>query len=427
MAMEVKRAISDSKQFSTNGNLDPWRYKYADRANALVASEIRALFTATQNPNIISLAGGMPHLASMPFGEIAEVLKDVITVHGEEMWQYSTAQGDPRLRKLVLDICALESVKTSPDNVVITSGSQQALDYITRIFINPGDVILAEAPNYVGALGVFRSYQAEVVNVVMDDNGIVPDLLEKQLEILDRVGKRVKFLYTVPNFHNPAGVTLSLDRRPKVLEICKKYEILILEDNPYGLLSFSGTVLPAIHSFDYDETLGYAPNVVYLGSFSKIMAPGFRVGWMCVPNGIKEKAILSSESAILCPSTASQMTLIAYLEHFDWRGQIERYREIYAERHNAMVTAIRKYLPYCEFHDPAGGFYIWLKVPDYINTKQIQQECLDAGVAYVPGRGFYATGEGDNYMRLSFCFPTPEHIEEGVKRIANVLDKYVQK
>jgi DNA-binding transcriptional MocR family regulator len=405
--------------------LDPWRYRYADRASALVASEIRALFEASNDPNVVSLAGGMPHLASMPFKEISEVVAKMMTEQGEEMWQYGSAQGNPRLRELVLDISGIESVKADPDNVVITSGSQQALDYITRIFINPGDVILAEAPNYVGALGVFRSYQAEIQNVIMDENGIIPDLLEHQLELLDRVGKRVKFLYTVPNFHNPAGVTLAVERRPKVLEICKKYGILVLEDNPYGLLSFDSTIYPSIYSYDYDETLEYAPNVVYLGSFSKIMAPGFRVGWMVCPEGIKNKLVLSAESAMLCPSNASQMTLIAYMENFDWKEQIRKYRAIYKERHDAMVDALAEFLPQCEYDDPKGGFYIWLKVPEGINTKTIQHESLKAGIAYVPGRGFYATGEGDDRMRISFCFPTPEHIREGVKRLAGVINKHL--
>jgi DNA-binding transcriptional MocR family regulator len=413
--------MQENKRF-----LDPWRYKYADRSHSLVASEIRALFEASNRPEVISLAGGMPQLRSMPFKEISEVIADVITEKGEMMWQYGSAQGNYRLRELVLDISALEGVTATPDNVVITSGSQQALDYITRIFINPGDVILAEAPNYVGALGVFRSFQAEVANVAIDDLGLVPDKFEKQLKRLDQIGKRVKFLYTVPNFHNPSGVTLANERRPKVLEICKKYDVLIVEDNPYGLLSFDGDIHLSLYSYDYDAELGYAPNVVYLGSFSKIMAPGFRVGWSVVPKGIKEKLVLSSESAILCPSNASQMTLIAYLENFDWKKQIETYRNIYKERHDAMVEAIRKYLPYCDFHDPSGGFYIWLKVPEHINTKHIQAECIEAGVAYVPGRGFFATGEGDDYMRLSFCFPTPAHITEGVRRLATVLDKYVK-
>ncbi|MDR1861850.1 MAG: PLP-dependent aminotransferase family protein [Candidatus Ancillula sp.] len=406
--------------------LDPWRYKYADRANALVASEIRALFATASNPDIISLAGGMPHLAGMPFAQMADVLRDVMIENGEEMWQYGSAQGNPELRKLILQITEIEGTTADPDNVVITSGSQQALDYITRIFINPGDVIIAEAPNYVGALGVFRSYQADVQNAQMDENGLIPEKLEVQLKKLDQIGKRVKFLYTVPNFHNPAGVTMSVERRKQVLDICKKYEILLVEDNPYGLLSFDGTIHPSIYSLDYDASLGYAPNVVYMGSFSKIIAPGFRVGWMIVPDGIKEKAVLSSESAILCPSNASQMTLIAYLKNFDWKEQIREFRSVYKERHAAMVDAINEYLPYCTYNDPTGGFYIWLKVPDDINTKSIQEECLNAGVSFVPGRGFYATGEGDEYMRLSFCFPTPEHIREGIKRLASVIDKKVK-
>jgi DNA-binding transcriptional MocR family regulator len=405
--------------------LDRWRYKYADRAGSLVASEIRALFEATERENVISLAGGMPHLRGLPFDEMGEKLHTMLKEHGEEMWQYGSAQGDLRLRNLVLEISALEAVQAQANNVIITSGAQQGLDYITRIFVNPGDVVLAEAPNYVGALGVFRSYQADVRNVAVDENGIVPELLEQQLKLLDRIGARVKFLYTVPNFHNPSGITLSTERRPVILDICKRYEILLVEDNPYGLLAFNGQINPTIYSYDYDPQLGYAPNVVYLGSFSKVMAPGFRVGWMIAPDGIKEKLILSAESAILCPSNAAQWTLVAYMQNFDWKGQIANFRQVYKQRHDTMVQALQEYLPQCTFNDPAGGFYIWLQVPDHINTKAIQQECLEAGVAYVPGRGFYATGEGDNYMRLSFCFPTPEHIVEGIKRLAGVVNKYL--
>ncbi|MDR0950362.1 MAG: PLP-dependent aminotransferase family protein [Candidatus Ancillula sp.] len=414
----------DNLDANLDPNLDPWRHRYADRASFLKSSEIRALFAVATRPEIVSLAGGMPYLDGMPFKEMGEKVKELIETRGTEMWQYGAAQGFERLRELVLDICGLEGVKSTKENVVITSGSQQALDYITRIFINPGDVVLAEAPNYVGALGVFRSYQARVQNVKIDKDGIIPEKFEQLLERLDRAGERVKFLYTVPNFHNPAGVTMSEERRPKILEICKKYGILIVEDNPYGLLSFDGSVLPSIYSYDYDSKLGFAPNVVYLGSFSKIMAPGFRVGWMVAPNGIRDKLVLSSESAILCPSNASQMTLVTYLENFDWKKQIRKFREIYKERHSAMVEALGKYLPNCTYNDPTGGFYIWLKVPEGINTKAIQNECLDAGVAYVPGRGFYADGKGDDHMRLSFCFPTPEQITEGIKRLSTVINKY---
>lgn len=405
-----------------NDFLDPWRFDYADRAGFLVASEIRALFSVADNPDIVSFAGGMPYLEGMPFEEIADKVRERIVSDGKKMWQYGSAQGHDRLRELVLEISGIEDVKASKDNVVITSGSQQALDYITRIFINPGDVILAEAPNYVGALGVFRSYQARVENVLIDENGIIPAELIKLIERLDRVGERVKFLYTVPNFHNPAGVTLSVERRKEVLSICQKYRILIVEDNPYGLLSFDGTILPSIYSFDYDKNKNYAPNVVYLGSFSKIMAPGFRVGWMVAPNGILDKLILSSESAILCPSNASQYTLETYLDNFDWKGQIDAFRLIYKSRHDTMVRELRHKLKTCSFNDPKGGFYIWLELPDNVNSKEIQQECLDAGVAYVPGRGFYATGEGDNAMRLSFCFPSEEDIVVGVDRLAKVIN-----
>lgn len=399
---------------------DPWFGNYAKRAESMRASEIRALFAVANRPEVVSLAGGMPYLGRMPFDELADKIGHMLKAQGEVAWQYGSAQGDPHLREDVLQIMALEGITDAQaDDVVIVNGSQSGLDLITRIMCDPGDVVLAEAPNYVGALGVFQSFQVDVVNVPMDANGLVPELLEETIKTQLAAGKRIKMLYTVPNFHNPAGVTLSLERRPKVLEIAQKYHILILEDNPYGLLGFEGQTYPALRSMD-------AENVVYLSSFSKIIAPGMRVAWMVAPPGIRQKLVLANESSILCPSNMSQMTIACYLDNFDWQAQISDYRNMYRERRDAMDSALHEYLPYCSWNKPEGGFYIWLQIPKELDAKAMLDRAITAKVAYVSGTAFYNDGSGKDHMRLSFCYPTPERITEGVRRLAGVIDRELE-
>lgn len=236
---------------------------------------------------------------------------------------------------------------------------------------------MAEAPSYVGALGVFRAYQADVVHVPIDADGLIPAALESTLAALARDGRRVKFLYTVPNFHNPAGVSLSVERRPQVLEIARRYGVLVLEDNPYGLLGFSTEPVPALRSLD-DE------GVLYLGSFSKTFAPGYRVGWVVAPHAVREKLVLASESAILCPSNASQIAISTYLSTCDWRGQIKSYREQYRERRDAMIAALTEHLPEASWNVPDGGFYTWVRLPDGLDAKDMLPRAVTARVAYVP-------------------------------------------
>ncbi|MFT8593115.1 MAG: PLP-dependent aminotransferase family protein [Bifidobacterium sp.] len=395
---------------------DPWFGSYADRAEAMRASEIRALFAVASRPEVVSLAGGMPYLDRMPFDELAPLLAKMLKDKGDVAWQYGSAQGDPHLREDVLQIMELEKITDAqPDDVVIVNGSQSGLDLITRIMCNPGDSILAEAPNYVGALGVFQSFQVHVVNVLLDENGLIPEAFEQAIIEQRALGHPVKFLYTVPNFHNPAGATMSLERRPQVLEIARRYHVLIVEDNPYGLLSFEGKTYPALRSMDPE-------NVVYLSSFSKIIAPGMRVAWMVAPPGIRHKLVLANESAILCPSNMSQMTITTYLDNFDWKAQINDYRGMYKERCDTMDAALKKYLPYCSWHKPKGGFYIWLKIPEGLDSRAMLPRAITAKVAYVAGTAFYDNGEGTDHMRLSFCYPTPSRITEGIRRLSTVID-----
>jgi 2-aminoadipate transaminase len=378
------------------------------------ASEIRALFAVASRPEVVSLAGGMPYLEGLPLDVIGEMARRVIATRGTTALQYGSGQGDETLRDQILEVMRPEGINAHPDDVVVTTGSQQALDLVTRLFVNPGDVVVAEAPSYVGALGVFRAYQADVVHVAIDEAGLIPAALEEALQDLARAGRPVKLLYTVPNFHNPAGVSMSTDRRPQILEIARRYGVLVLEDNPYGLLGFDGDIIPALRSLDDD-------GVIYLGSFSKTFAPGYRVGWAVAPHAIREKLVLASESAILCPSNASQLAISAYLSTCDWRGQIKAFRELYRERRDAMVSALAEHMPDSSWTVPDGGFYTWVRLPDGLDSKAMLPRAVTARVAYVPGTAFFADGQGADHMRLSFCFPTPERIREGVRRLAGVV------
>lgn len=396
--------------------LDPWIDSYADRTHGMRASEIRALFAVANRPEVVSLAGGMPYLEGLPLQALAETAHELVLRRGTTALQYGSGQGDETLREQILDIMRLEGISAHPDDVVITTGSQQGLDLVTRMFVDAGDVVVAEAPSYVGALGVFRSYQADVYHVPLDEAGLIPEALDEALTLLRTAGRRVKLLYTVPNFHNPAGVTLSMERRPRILEIARRHGVLVVEDNPYGLLGFDGEPLPAMRSID-DE------GVVYLGSFSKTFAPGYRIGWAVAPPGIREKLVLASESAILCPSNASQLAISTYLAKHDWQGQIKAFREVYRERRDAMLDALAEYIPEASWTVPRGGFYTWVKLPYGLDARAMLPRAIHALVAYVAGTAFYANGEGSEYMRLSYCYPTPERIREGVRRLGTVVSE----
>ncbi|MDT7799934.1 MAG: 2-aminoadipate transaminase [Actinomycetota bacterium] len=405
-----------SKPQSGRQNLDPHLERYAARTAGMTASEIRALFAVASRPEVVSLAGGMPNLAALPLDTLSAQVAAIIAEDGLVALQYGSAHGVPVLREQICEIMALEGIKAHPDDVVVTVGSQMGLDMVTRLFCDPGDVVIAEGPSYVGALGSFAAYQAQVVHVAMDENGLVPELLREALVQTEKAGRRVKFLYTIPNFHNPAGVTLAVERRAEILEICREHGVLVVEDNPYGMLGFDGQTYPALRSTDPE-------NVVYLGSFSKTFASGLRVGWVLAPHAVREKLVLAAESATLCPPTFNQMIVSRYLATHDWKGQIKKFRENYRERRDAMLSALDQYLPPgCSWTKPDGGFYVWVTVPEGVDTKAMLPRAVTARVAYASGTGFYADGFGSRQMRLSYCYPTPERIREGVRRLAAVLE-----
>jgi DNA-binding transcriptional MocR family regulator len=395
--------------------VDPWHGQYARRAAGMVASEVRALFAVASRPEIVSLAGGMPNVSALPLDDVGALMADLVAERGAEALQYGSAQGDPRLRERICQVMALEGIDAHPDDVVVTVGSQQALDLLARIFLDPGDVVVAEAPTYVTAIATFAAYQAEMVHVPTDDDGLVPGELDTTLARLAAAGRAVKLLYTVPTFANPSGVTLSAARRAEVLDVCRRYGILVVEDNPYGLLHFDGEPMRAMRAD--------APaDVVYLGSFSKTLAPGLRVGWALAPPAVRDRLVLAAESAMLSHSSFTQMTVERYLATQPWAEQLKVFREMYRDRRDAMLSALATYLPEgAAWTRPRGGFFVWLTLPPGIDAKAMLPRAINARVAYVPGTGFYADGNGRGHARLSFCFPPPERITEGVARLAGVI------
>ena len=358
----------------------------------------------------------MPNLAALPLDTLAGEVAELVARDGQVALQYGSAQGVPALREQICEVMALEGIRADPDDVVVTVGSQMALDLVTRILCDPGDVVLAEGPSYVGALGSFAAYQARVVHVAMDAHGLVPELLREALRTLAARGVIPKFLYTIPNFHNPAGVTLAVERRREVLDICAR----VRRGRPRGQ-----PVRPAgVHRADLSRAAVDGPRTcVYLGSFSKTFASGLRVGWALVPPAVRDRLVLAAESATLCPPTFTQMLVSRYLAAHDWRGQIKTFTEVYRERRDAMLAALETYLPDgSTWNIPDGGFYVWLTVPEGVDTKAMLPRAVTARVAYASGTGFYADGFGSRQLRLSYCYPTPERITEGVRRLAGVLE-----
>ena len=408
----------------TGTTLDDFTDRYAQRAHGMAASEIRALFAVANRPEVVSLAGGSPYVAALPLDAVGEMLGRLGSRHGERTLQYGIGQGDIALRERICEVMTLSGIDAScgasPDDVVVTVGGQQALDLVARVFLDPGDVVLAEGPTYVGALGVLQAAQAEVVHVAMDDQGLVPEALREALAGIARAGKRAKFLYTVPSYHNPGGVTLPDARREEILAITEAADLLVVEDDPYGLLGFDGTVLPAMRSREADR-------VLYLGTFSKTFAPGFRVGWILAPHAVREKLVIASEAQILCPSAFAQAAVTSYFATMPWREQLKTFRELYQERRDATLAALADLMPAdSRWTTPDGGFYIWVTLPEGLHSKVMLPRAVAARVAYVPGTGFYADGGGARHLRLSYCFPPPERIREGVRRLAGVVEEELE-
>ncbi len=400
-------------------NFDSWKHAYAARAENLSVSEVRALFSVVSRPEVVSLAGGMPDVSALDGDLIEKAFHSMMASRRNYALQYGGGQGDLKLRGQIQEIMALEGVHGSVEDIMITTGSQHALELISDLFLDQGDVVLVEAPSYVGAVGIFRHKEAHIEHVFTDDQGISPEALREAAERLIADGRKVKMLYLVPNFANPSGVTLTAERRVEVLKICRELGILIVEDNPYGQLYFGQEPPKAIRSLD-------AEGVVYLGSFSKILSPGLRVGYVLAPPAIREKLVLANESAILSPATFAQMLVSEYLSISDWKGQIATYRNLYRTKRDAALAALQQYLPRVQTTRPDGGFFLWLTLPEGLNSKEMLPLAVTELVAYTPGTAFFGDGRGANNIRVCFSHPTAENVAEGIKRLSKVVNQQIE-
>ncbi|AEV89251.1 GntR family transcriptional regulator [Actinoplanes sp. SE50] len=402
----------------TGTTQDDYTDRYARRVRGMTTSEIRALFAVASRPEVVSLAGGSPFIAALPLDAVGEMMSRLAVDHGATSLQYGIGQGTIELRERICEVMALSGIQgASPDDVVVTVGGQQALDLLARLFLDPGDVVLAEGPTYVGALGVFQAAQAQVRHVAMDADGLIPEALEEAIAAGVAAGRPAKFLYTIPTFQNPAGVTLSEQRRERVLDICERAGLLVIEDDPYGMLAFEGDAPRPLRARRRD-------GVFYCSTFSKTFAPGLRVGWILAPHAVREKLVMMSEANVLCPSAFAQGAVTQYLTTMPWREQIKVYREIYRERRDALLSALTDLMPAgTAWTRPAGGLFVWATLPDGLDSKAMMPRAIAARVAYVPGTGFYADGTGRGNMRLNFSFSAPERLREGVRRLSGVMEQ----
>ncbi len=398
-------------------SFDLFKDAYAKRAENLSVSEVRALFATVSRPEVVSLAGGMPDVSALDNELIRNAFDSLMANRSQFALQYGPGQGDAKLRSQILEIMALEGIQGSVENLMITTGSQHALELIADLFLDRGDVALVESPSYVGAVGIFRHKEAHIEHVYTDGDGISPDAVAEAADRLLAEGRKVKLLYLVTNFANPSGVTLSEDRRDRLIEVCKSRGILIVEDNPYGLLYFDESPPKALRSRDADS-------VVYLGSFSKILSPGLRVGYVLAPPAIREKLILANESAILSPATFAQMMVSEYLSICDWQQQISEYRSLYKTKRDAAIWALGEYLPGIETTKPRGGFFLWVSLPSGIDGKKLLPIAVEELVAYTPGTAFYGDGRGKEFIRICYSHPTAENVKVGIQRLAKAIDRF---
>ncbi len=403
----------------------PWESRYAQRTQRMRSSAIRELLKLTENPEIISFGGGMPAPDVFPVEDFAAACDRILREFGAQALQYGSTEGYLPLREMIARHTARYGIKVTTDNILITSGSQQALDLLGKVFINPGDRILVEDPTYMGALQAWNAYEAEYVTVPIDENGMITDALEEAL----RSGP--KFIYVLPNFQNPTGVTLSIERRQALIELADRYGVPVIEDDPYGQLRYEGDHLPSVVSLDgqFRETgnTPYRGNVIYLSTFSKTLSPGIRLAWVVAPQEVIRKLVQAKQGADLHTATFNQM--VAY--EVSRGGFLDRHvwmiRRVYKERRNVMLGALEEFFPEgCSWTYPQGGLFLWGTLPEGMDSRKVLEKAIEKKVAFVPGHSFYARGGGENTMRLNFSFASPEKIHLGIERLGNVIREQLE-
>ena len=404
----------------------PWEYRYAHRTQKMGSSVIRELLKLTEQPDIISFAGGLPAPEVFPVKEFQEACNRVLTEFGAQALQYSTTEGYKPLREMIARHIARYSVPITAENVLITSGSQQALDFIGRLFINRGDYVVVESPTYLGALQAWNAYGAQYISVPSDEDGMIVDKLEEAL----RIGP--KFIYVLPNFQNPSGSTLSLERRRRLVLLADQYGVPIVEDDPYGQLRYDGEHLPSVvyldNHFRNDGEAEYSGNVIYLSTFSKLLAPGLRVAWVIAPPQVIRKLVMAKQAADLHTSSFNQ-----YVAHEVAKGgfldeHVKVIRATYKERRDVMIEMMEEMFP-SEVHwtKPKGGMFLWGVLPEGIDAAEVLKVAVERKVAFVPGAAFHQNGGGLNTMRINFSYSSPDNIREGVTRLGTTLKEILRK
>ena len=389
------------------------RMKFANRIDSLRASDIREILKITQRAEVISFAGGLPAPELFPVEEMKQISRLLMEESGRVALQYSTTEGyEPLRQKIAARIGRKFQTQASAEEVMITSGSQQALDFSGKLFLDAGDVVLCESPTYLAAISAFRAYQPEFIDVPTDDDGMIIEELERILATTDNV----KLVYVIPDFQNPTGRTWSRERRRRFIETVSRYGVAVLEDNPYGELRFEGEILPSIKSMDREGL------VIGTGTFSKTFCPGMRIGWLVAAPPVIEKYVLIKQGADLCTSLRNQMEIDLFMELFDFEGNLVRLTELYRQRRNSMVAALEAMMPEgVSFTRPQGGLFLWVTLPERIKAIELLKRCLEQNVAFVPGDSFFPNGGVENTLRLNYSNMPEDRIREGVARMAAAI------
>jgi 2-aminoadipate transaminase len=397
---------------------------FASRTRVMRSSAMRDLMAITERPEVISLAGGLPDTSTFDEGLLARLMSGLPTARA---LQYGPTEGLRGVQDAIVSVMDAEQMPVDADEIIVTTGGQQAIDLVCKALLDPGDVVIAEAPTYPGAVPTFCSYEAEVIQVEIDADGMRIDALEETLARLDAEGRRPKFVYTIPTFQNPAGVTMSLPRRRRLVELARERELLVLEDNPYGMLRYEGDALPPLRALEVPPgSHATSEFIVYTGTLSKILSPGVRIGWLVAPRPVHAKLILGKQSADLCSSSLSQHFVAAYFAECDWRSYVDQLRDLYRRRRDVILDALAEHLPpAATWTHPHGGLFIWVTLPDYIDTTNLLARALAENVAFVPGAAAFVDGRGGSSMRLNFSGSTDDEIREGVRRIGAIVGEQV--
>jgi len=430
MTIEDRSNIGQRRVRPAAHELERYEKLFAARTRGMRSSAMREMMALTERSDVISLAGGLPDTSTFAPELYAKLMSQVAAESTARALQYGPTEGLAAVGECIVEVMAAEGTVVDPDDLIVTTGGQQVIDLVCKTLIDPGDVIVAEAPTYPGAVPTFSAYQAEVVQIEMDEDGMPIDELEATLDRLQAQGRRPKFIYTIPNFQNPGGVTMSLPRRRRLVEVARERELLVLEDNPYGLLRYEGEELPTLYSLDASLAGRRAASdlVIYLGTFSKILSPGLRLGWAVAPRPVLEKLNLGKQGADLCSSPMTQLFVAAYFAERDahggphWREYVERLKILYKRRRDTMLAALEDHFGgRATWTTPRGGLFIWATLDGGVDTTDLLARA--DGVAFVPGRAAYTDGvSGASSMRLNFAGTPDEDIREGIRRIAGIID-----